>query len=119
MTRAGKESSAGRTYRDLPTMHAVSILLPLLAFAMGTAAAPTSLHSIARAVPDINTVARNPAPINHKVHWDNHGKPTLSADISDVSPEDLEKLKEFIHHLGGRDVPKLHHVAQPPVEIRP
>jgi hypothetical protein len=84
-------------------MHA-TILLPFFAFAMGIAAAPTSLHSVARAVPDINTVARNPAPINDKVHWDGHGKPTLSADLSDISPEDLEKLKEFLHHLGGRDI---------------
>jgi hypothetical protein len=100
-------------------MHATTVLLPLFAMVMGIAAAPTSLHSVARSVPDLNTVARNPAPINHKVHWDDHGRPSLSADISDVSPEDVEKLKEFIHHLGGRDIPNLHHVAQPPVEIRP
>jgi hypothetical protein len=96
-------------------MHATNLLLPLLAFAMGSAAAPTSLHSVARAVPNLNTVARNPAPINHKVHWDEHGKPHLSADISDVSLKDLKKLKE----LGGREAPSLHHVAKPPVEIRP
>jgi hypothetical protein len=100
-------------------MHAANLLLPLLAFAMGSDAAPTSLHSVARAVPDLNTVARNPAPINHKVHWDDHGKPRLSADISDVSPEDLKKLKEYMHQLSGREVPSLHHKAKPPVEIRP
>ena len=100
-------------------MHATSVLLPFFALAMGIAAAPTSLRSASRGVPNINTVARNPAPINHKVHWDDHGRPSLSTDISDVSPEDVEKLKEFIHHLGGRDIPSLHHAAQPPVEIRP
>ncbi|KAF1832567.1 hypothetical protein BDW02DRAFT_554610 [Decorospora gaudefroyi] len=84
-------------------MHATTGLLPLLAFAVGIAAAPMPLHAVVRAVPDINAVIRNPAPINHKVHWD-HGKPTLSTDVSHISPEELERLKDYIYRLGGRDV---------------
>ena len=85
-------------------MHATTVLLPLLAFAMGIAAAPTPLYSVARAVPDINDVARNPAPIDDRVDWDDHGKPTLG-DISHLNHEDLKELKELIKHLlGGRTV---------------
>ncbi|KAI4639470.1 hypothetical protein J4E93_009299 [Alternaria ventricosa] len=85
---------------QLSTMHATIALLPLLAFAMGIAAAPAPLHPVARAVPDINEVARNPAPIDHHVGWDDHGKPTLG-DISHLSPEDIKKLKDLIKHLLG------------------
>jgi len=81
-------------------MHATIALLPLLAFAMGIAAAPAPLHPVARAVPDISEVARNPAPIDHHVGWDDHGKPTLG-DISHLSPEDIKKLKDLIKHLLG------------------
>jgi len=80
-------------------MHATT-LLPLLIFATGIAAAPTLFHSVARAVPNIADVARNPAPINGKVHWE-HGKPYLG-DVSDMKPEDREELEEIVHHLGGR-----------------
>jgi hypothetical protein len=85
-------------------MHATTVLLPVLAFAMGISAAPKSLRSVARAVPDINEVARNPAPIDHRVGWDDHGKPTLG-DIGHMDPEELKKLQELIKHLlGGRAV---------------
>jgi hypothetical protein len=112
-------------------MHATTALLPLLAFAMGIAAAPKPLQSIARAVPDINEIARNPAPIDDRVDWDDHGKPTLG-DISHLRPDDLKKLKELIKHLLGdraaadaknivvdRSTPDLHHPAKNPVEINP
>lgn len=83
-------------------MHATTVLLSLSAFAMDTAAAPMPLHSAARAVPDINEVARNPAPIDNRVHWE-HGKPSLS-DISHLSREDLKNSEELIRHpLGGKD----------------
>jgi hypothetical protein len=98
---------------------------------MGTAAAPTTLHSVTRAVPDINEVARNPAPIDDRVDWDDHGKPALG-DTSHLSSDDLKKLKEVIKQLlSGRAVadaesividrttPNFHRSAKNPVEIRP
>jgi hypothetical protein len=99
---------------------------------MGTAAVPTTLHSVARAVPDINEVARNPAPIDDRVDWDDHGKPALG-DTNDLSSDDLKKLKELMKQLlSGRAVdddaesivvdrttPNFHHSAKNPVEIRP
>lgn len=112
-------------------MHITSGLIPLLASAVGITAAPTTLHSVARAVPDINEVARNPAPIDDRVNWDDHGKPTLG-DISHLSQDGIKKLKELIKHLLGgravadadsiiveRSVPDFHHPAKNPVEIRP
>ena len=80
-------------------MHATT-LLALLIFAMGIAAAPAPFHSVARAVPNIIDIARNPAPINGKVHWE-HGRPYLG-DVSDMKPEDREELEELVHHLVGR-----------------
>ena len=79
-------------------MHITTGLIPLLASAVGITAAPTTLHSVARAVPDINEVARNPAPIDHRVGWDDHGKPTLG-DVSHMDPGELKKLQELIKHL--------------------
>lgn len=91
-------------------MHATTVLLSLFAFAIGTIAAPMPLHSAARAVPDINEVARNPAPIDNRVHWE-HGKPSLG-NISHLSREDLEKLKELIHHLrGGKDARDIENIV--------
>lgn len=80
-------------------MHATA-LLPLFILATGIAAAPTPLQPVVRAVPNIADVARNPAPINGKVHWE-HGRPYVG-DVSDLKPEDREKLEEIVHHLGGR-----------------
>ena len=112
-------------------MYATTTLFSLLNFAMGIAAAPTPLHAVARAVPDVNEVARNPAPIDDRVEWNDHGTPTLG-DISHLSPDDLKKLKELIKHLLGgravadaesivvdRSIPDLHDPAKNPVEIRP
>lgn len=82
-------------------MHAPIALLPLLAFALSISAAPVSRQSVSRAVPDINEVARNPAPIDDRVHWED-GKPSLG-DIGHVSWEDLQDLSELIHHLSGEE----------------
>ncbi|CAE7174832.1 hypothetical protein CFE70_005224 [Pyrenophora teres f. teres 0-1] len=78
-------------------MHATA-LFPLFLLATGIAAAPTTL--LTRAVPNIADVARNPAPINGKVHWE-HGKPYLG-DVSDMKPKDRQELEDIVHHLGGR-----------------
>lgn len=92
-------------------MYTTTAIIPLLAFAMGTAAAPAPLHSAARALPDINEVARNPAPIDHRIGWDDHGKPTLG-DITHLSPGDIKKLKDLIKHLlGGRAVVDAEHIV--------
>ncbi|RMZ73332.1 integral membrane [Pyrenophora seminiperda CCB06] len=88
-----------RTAIEISTMHVTS-LLPLFIVATGIAAAPTPLHPVARAVPNILDVARNPAPINGKVHWE-HGRPYVN-DVGDMKPEDREELEEIVHHLGGR-----------------
>ncbi|KAI0585562.1 hypothetical protein TUN199_04852 [Pyrenophora tritici-repentis] len=77
-------------------MHATA-LFPLFLLATGIAAAPTTL--LARAVPDIADVARNPAPINGKVHWEN-GKPYLG-DVSDMKPKDRQELEDIITSIGS------------------
>jgi hypothetical protein len=41
-------------------------LLSLLACAASVLAAPTPLHPVARGVPNLHEVIRNPAPIDHK-----------------------------------------------------
>jgi hypothetical protein len=80
-------------------MHAVTALISFLVFAVSISAAPLPIQTIPRAVPDINEVARNPTPIDNRVHWEN-GKPSLG-DVGNVSWEDLKKLKDIIHHLSG------------------
>ncbi|KAH7549169.1 hypothetical protein BM1_10554 [Bipolaris maydis] len=80
-------------------MHAATALISLLVFATSISAAPVSTQAVARAVPDISEVARNPAPIDNRVHWED-GKPSLG-DIGNISWEDLRKLKELMHHLSG------------------
>ncbi|USP73548.1 hypothetical protein yc1106_00822 [Curvularia clavata] len=82
-------------------MHALTTLLPLLGFVLNISAAPVSTQPVSRAVPDINEVARNPAPIDDRVHWEG-GKPSLG-DIGDVSWQDFEDLKELIHHLSREE----------------
>ena len=54
---------------------------------------------MSRAVPDINEVARNPAPIDDRVHWEG-GKPSLG-ETGYISWEDRKKLNELIRHLSG------------------
>ncbi|KAG9191680.1 hypothetical protein G6011_10414 [Alternaria panax] len=111
-------------------MHITAVSIPLLAFTIGITAASIPPHSVARAIPDVNEVARNPAPIDDRVNWDDHGKPTLG-NISHLSPDDLKKLKEIIKHLLGgravaaesvvvhRSIPDFHDPTKKPVEIRP
>ena len=81
-------------------MHATT-LLPLFILATGIAASPTPLQPVVRAVPNIADVARNPAPINHKTHWEDQGGPYVG-DGSNKEPEDRKELEENVHHLGGR-----------------
>ncbi|EOA83833.1 hypothetical protein ACJQWK_00760 [Exserohilum turcicum] len=80
-------------------MHPTVALIPFFAFITTISAVPISLHTVARSVPDINQVARNPAPIDGRVNWED-GKPSLG-DTSNISKEDLKKLKDLIHHLLG------------------
>lgn len=47
-------------------MHSSTIVLPLLAFAASVLAAPTPLEAVARAVPNVHEVIRNPAPIDNR-----------------------------------------------------
>jgi hypothetical protein len=49
-------------------MHSITALLPLLAFAASILAAPTPLQPVARTVPNLHEVIRNPAPVNEKLH---------------------------------------------------
>lgn len=85
-------------------MYATTAILPLLVFAMSISAAPMPVQSVARAVPDIDTVIRNPAPIDDRVHWNDHGKPVIADYAADIDPKERKKLEDFVHRLGGRDV---------------
>lgn len=80
-------------------MHATVALIPFFVIVAKCFAVPMPLKTVARSVPDINQVARNPAPIDGRVHWED-GKPYVG-DTSDISKEDLKNLKELIHHLLG------------------
>lgn len=80
-------------------MHAATAVISLITFVTSICAAPIPTKAAARAVPDISEVARNPAPIDNRVHWED-GKPSLG-DADNVSWEDVQKLKELIHHLSG------------------
>jgi hypothetical protein len=88
-------------------MYATAAILPLLVFAMGIAAAPMPAHSVARAVPDINAVVRNPAPIDDRVDWNDHGEPVIADSACLKDPKERKKLEDLVHHLGGRDVADL------------
>ena len=47
-------------------MHSATALLPLLAFNATVLAAPAPLHSVARGVPNVHEVIRNPAPVDDR-----------------------------------------------------
>ncbi|KAF2824246.1 hypothetical protein CC86DRAFT_52442 [Ophiobolus disseminans] len=49
-------------------MHSVAALLPLLAFAASILAAPTPLQPIARTMPNLHEVIRNPTPVDSRTH---------------------------------------------------
>ena len=76
-----------------PSMRTATTLLPLLAFAAGIIAAPTPLRSFPRAVPDIKTVIRNPAPINHKLGLSVGKLASLKVDLSPI-PNPLDGVQE-------------------------
>ncbi|EUC44348.1 hypothetical protein COCMIDRAFT_98432 [Bipolaris oryzae ATCC 44560] len=80
-------------------MHVTITLISLLASVASIFAAPIPTQQVARTVPDISEVARNPAPIDNRIHWED-GKPSLG-DTGNVSWEDFRKLKELIHHLSA------------------
>lgn len=63
-------------------MHATTAFLPLIAFATGILAAPIFQRPVARAVPDISMVIRNPMPID--------GKGAIDAILHGNIPEAIE-----------------------------
>jgi hypothetical protein len=51
-------------------MYSVTTFLPLFVLATGVLAAPTPLGPVARAVPALHEVIRNPSPINERLGLD-------------------------------------------------
>jgi len=63
-------------------MHTTTAILSLLAFTTGISAVPIGQRPVARAVPDINMVIRNPMPID--------GKGAIDAILHGNLPEAIE-----------------------------
>lgn len=82
-------------------MHATIALLPLVALATTVIAAPTSLHHVARAVPDVKAVIRNPAPVDHRSGFE------ISVDV------DLPKVNDILH----RAAPAVDKIRINPVDV--
>lgn len=80
-------------------MHVHTTLLALFALVLSISATPLPMQPMPRAVPNIDEVARNPAPIDDRVHWEN-GKPSFNHN-EDLPWEDWKKLNELIHDLSG------------------
>ena len=107
-------------------MLAATTLLPLLAFAANVIAAPTPLRPLARSVPDIKSVIRNPAPIDHRVSLSLDGKPLVDVDLESVNLNTLLSTraapaidKTIVDPVDvvGRAVPSVHKPITNPVNI--
>ncbi|KAF1946911.1 hypothetical protein EJ02DRAFT_393372 [Clathrospora elynae] len=105
-------------------MYATIALLPLLAFVATITASPTPLRSVARAVPDLKAVIRNPTPIDGRKDI-NEILELLGLEALDL-PSHSSRATTAIDNIAadpidvvGRAVPALHHIAHNPVEIRP
>ncbi|CAO2652759.1 Nn.00g021700.m01.CDS01 [Neocucurbitaria sp. VM-36] len=90
-------------------MRTATTLLPLLAFAAGIIAAPTPLRSSPRAVPDIKTVIRNPAPIDHKLGLSVGNLASVKVDLSSIK-NPLDGVKE-------RAAPAIDETIVDPVDV--
>jgi hypothetical protein len=73
-------------------MHATTALLPLLALAATVVAAPTPVHEVARGLPNLREVIRNPKPIDAAKDLD---------EILAALGKDLKGLKGGVHGLLG------------------
>jgi hypothetical protein len=82
-------------------MHSITTLLPLFALTACVLAAPTPLRPVAREVPNLHEVIRNPAPINSKLD--------LNLDLLGLIKSGLE-----IH---ARTAPAHEAEAMPPVVV--
>lgn len=100
-------------------------LLPLLGFAASTIAAPTPLRPLARSVPDIKSVIRNPAPIDHSVAVEVDHKPLADVNLESVNlntiltraaPAIDRKIVDPVDVV-GRAVPSIHRPITDPVNI--
>ncbi|KAF1843335.1 uncharacterized protein K460DRAFT_143501 [Cucurbitaria berberidis CBS 394.84] len=90
-------------------MRSAFTLLPLLAFAANIIAAPTPLRQVARAVPDIKSVIRNPAPIDETLLVSLNGHPIVDVDLSSVpNPKDV---------LIGRAAPAIDRTIVNPIDV--
>ncbi|KAF2850510.1 hypothetical protein T440DRAFT_396930 [Plenodomus tracheiphilus IPT5] len=101
-------------------MHATAALLPLLALATSTLAAPSAQRPVIRSVPDINMVIRNPMPID--------GRGAIGAILEGNLPKAIDKILNRaapIHEDGlkkpfnivDRAVPSVHRPIRNPVDI--
>jgi hypothetical protein len=48
-------------------MYSLTTLLSLLAFAASVSASPTPVRSVARAIPHVHEVIRNPEPVDNRI----------------------------------------------------